>query len=511
MRLTHPAIRVIQDVGIVKPRRIVGLVSDVVADNIIVYNNSVSVILRALTERVYFVKSKGEFAPCPPPLPNIFSELSVFRSSLLRFLPKFATKWTSQQFVDSYTGSKRKRYAVAAEKYLLTGVQRVHAYFKTFVKAELYNATLKENPCPRIIQPRDSVYNVGLGRYLRPIEKRIYKAIDKVFGHHVVLKCDAPWDRAKTIVKYWGEFQNPVYVGLDASRFDQHVSAEALEWEHSVYNALYSSDELEQLLRWQVDNVGYATGKGFCVKYKVKGVRGSGDMNTALGNVLIMTAVTHHYLESLGIKYRFINDGDDCGVFVESNDLTKLDTLPEHHLKFGFEMEVESPCYVCEQIEFCQSRPVNLGGGWMMVRNVWKAIKHDLLTIDRDYADCLAVLKATGICGLSLYEGVPVLDQFYRQLANLQAKQKEVDRVLYDNRFGAQTWKTQASASRPFVVDPHVARVSFYNAFGIMPDYQAAMEAEFRALKSETKIYKPLFNTPLSRYQTFIHNDQEPK
>jgi hypothetical protein len=111
-------------------------------------------------------------------------------------------------------------------------------------------------------------------------------------------------------------------------------------------------------------------------------------MNTALGNVFLMCSITHHYLEGLGIKYRFINDGDDCGVFLEASNLHLLDDLPAHHLAYGFEMDVEDPVYELEHVEFCQSRPINLGdGNWMMVRNIHKAIQNDWLNVNSvDYA-----------------------------------------------------------------------------------------------------------------------------
>jgi hypothetical protein len=124
------------------------------------------------------------------------------------------------------------------------------------------------------------MYNVLIGRYLKPAEKCIYKAIDRVFGHHVVLKCDNMWKRAATIKQYWGQFRKPCFVGLDASRFDQHVSSEALEFEHSLYNMLFKSEELAEYLKWQVNNVGFANMADGTIKYTVDGVRGSGDMNS---------------------------------------------------------------------------------------------------------------------------------------------------------------------------------------------------------------------------------------
>lgn len=505
--LSHKSIKVIRDHGKKKVRQAMGYVRGNTGNNIFFYNNSVSTVLRALTERLYYVKGVDGFVPCPKPSVDFQTSLKTFKSKLLKRLPSLPTVWSNEQFVQSYTGSKAKRYTRASERLVKTGPKRSYGYWKTFIKAEFYDATTKNNPCPRLIQPRSPEYNVMVGRFLRPAEKLIYKSIDRVFKHHVVLKCDSPWQRADTIQKYWREFTNPVFVGLDASRFDQHVSAQALEFEHSIYNSLFKDTDLAEFLSWQVNNVGYASSPEFEIKYESKGVRGSGDMNTALGNVLLMCAITHHYLETLPCRWRFINDGDDCGIFVESEDLHHLTNLPSHHLAFGFEMEVEDPVYEVEHVEFCQSKPVHLGHDkYMMVRNVHKALKQDGVVIDlRNWASVEAVLAATGICGLALYEDVPVLDPFYRWLASFSPRDSVVERLLEDHYSGPRTWRSFASQRRNIQVDTDVARVSMFKAFGILPDLQLELEAEFRALRqSQITTKRPTQFSPTSRTQYYI-------
>lgn len=481
-QLAHKNVRVVSQCGITKYRQAFGYVRDVIANNVFMFNNSMSVMHRALMERLYYVKNEqGEFAPCPLPT-HSFDDLSGFATEIRRNLPSLPPVWSYEQFVSSYSGSKAKRYASAVATLTRTGVKRTYGYLKTFIKGEFYDATLKRNPCPRLIQPRSACYNVLIGRYLRPAEKLIYKAIDRTFGHHVVLKCDPPWKRAAVIKQYWGEFANPVYVGFDASRFDQHTSRSALEWEHSIYNSMFHSPELAEYLEWQIDNVGFATTKDGTLAYKVEGCRMSGDMNTALGNVLIMSGICHHFLSGLGVHYRFIDDGDDCGVFLDAQHLHLLDELPEHHLRYGYEMTVEPPAYRLEHIEFCQSRPIDCGdGNYMMVRNVHKALKQDALCIDkRDWAEQNDVMCATGVCGLALYAGFPVLEAFYSMLARIDANNATVQRLLDEFKTGPQSWRS-AKGCRGFSVDETAARVSMYYAFGLLPDAQVEMEDEFRA------------------------------
>jgi hypothetical protein len=229
-------------------------------------------------------------------------------------------------------------------------------------------------------------------------------------------------------------------------------------------------------------------------------------MNTALGNVILMCAVTHHYLISLPCKWRFIDDGDDCGIFISRKNLHLLDNLPDHHLQYGFEMTIEPPAFELEHIEFCQSRPVHCGNGnYMMVRNVQKVLKQDALSItSRDYATYEEVMYATGICGLALYEGMPVLDAFYRSFLRFGVREKVVERVLHDAFVGPRTWRSYASHKREFSIDEDETRYSFWKAFGMVPDEQICYEDEFRAQVYDKTILKQTnYSDSTSRIQYY--------
>jgi hypothetical protein len=318
VKLSHPNIKIRRVGGPLKRRTFFSLGKSV-SDNLICYNNTVSVALRALTERLFYVKDgRGGFKECPKPVPGAFQELAKYAKCIKRNLPALPSVWTREEFRDRYTGPKFKRYQAAVERLAVGGVNRKHGYLATFIKAELYNASNKSDPCPRLIQPRSPVFNVEVGRFLRPMEKLIYEAIDRMFGHQVVLKCAAPWDRAKIIRSHWESLDDPCFVGLDANRFDQHVSDEALGFEHSVYSTINRSRVLAWLLKMQRNQRGFANMSNGTIEYVVEGCRASGDMNTALGNVILMCIIMLHYLRRLDIPWRFIDDGDDCGVLSTS-------------------------------------------------------------------------------------------------------------------------------------------------------------------------------------------------
>lgn len=72
----------------------------------------------------------------------------------------------------------------------------------------------------------------------------------------------------------WEEFDQPVGVGLDASRFDQHVSVAALRVEHSQWLTMVPVGNrawLKELLQYQIINQGRAVfpSEGKQLKYTV--------------------------------------------------------------------------------------------------------------------------------------------------------------------------------------------------------------------------------------------------
>lgn len=86
----------------------------------------------------------------------------------------------------------------------------------------------------------------------------------------------------------------------------------------------------------------------------------SGDMNTALGNCLLMCCLIMCYMDAKSITYEYINNGDDAVIIVEDIHLHLLADLPNWFSEMGFDMVVEPPVYSLEEIEFCQMHPVQL-------------------------------------------------------------------------------------------------------------------------------------------------------
>ena len=293
-----------------------------------VFDACLSNSLRGILERVFVVKDgAGGFKRPPRPRQGAFLDCVNFRRAVVRKVKhRVSAPWTFQQFVDSYPDRRRRTiYGNAVEDLLTKGPSVTDSEVKTFVKAEKVNFSLKPDSAPRVIQPRNPRFNVRLGVYIKPAEGVLYKGVDSVYsrggrwskttifkGLNAEAQGAVMWDK-------WSRFARPVAVGLDASRFDQHVSQDALRFEHLFYTGLFPTDKiLPALLSKQLVNVGRAITADGIVSYKVEGCRMSGDMNTGLGNCLLMCSMMWSYMSSAAIdRFEFINNGDDCVVIIE--------------------------------------------------------------------------------------------------------------------------------------------------------------------------------------------------
>nr|UYL94470.1 MAG: reverse transcriptase-like protein [Guiyang tombus-like virus 1] len=295
------------------------------------------------------------------------------------------------------------------------------------------------------------------------------KAIDKLWGSKTAIKGYTVEKVGQIMAEKASRFKEPVFVGLDASRFDQHCSRDALEWEHSVYNQVFNCPRLAELLSWQLSNRGTAYTSDGKVKYVVEGCRMSGDMNTSMGNYLIMSSLCYVYCQEVGLRAELANCGDDCVLFLEASDLGKLSSLPDWFTKMGYTMKVEKPVYNLEEIEFCQMHPVFTSRGWIMVRRPDTVVTKDCcvvrggMTVSK-LEDWLGAQRAGG---LSLAGDVPVLSQFYKCFP------EKTSDCLSDY---AAPHKFQASQQYGSITDE--SRYSFWLAFGLTPDEQCAIEED---------------------------------
>lgn len=454
------------------------------------HRNTVGNVLWSCRERVTSTLVGGEFLPTLQPQRGAFSSGTMrgFRRSVLRALPE-VLPITHSEFCEKYGGAKRRRYEAAKKTLEFSGLPRDAAHIRAFLKAEKW----RESKAPRIISPRSPEYLLAVGVYIEPIEKLLYRAVAETVGHESIMKGFSLGDRASVLRSHWDSFLDPVAIGLDASKFDQHVSKAALEYEHGFYNGAYNSPELASLLSKQLRNVISASCEDGRVRWVTNGGRMSGDMNTALGNCLISAAMLYSYARERGIKIKAVVDGDDCVAVMERSDCaTFLDGLVEWYLVKGFRMKVEETVDEFEQVVFCQGCPVLLSGSWRMVRNPLKAITQDHAWVEKGGISHADVLQATGEGGACLYGDCPVLGAYYRLLRGKHSLSRGAKREV----IARSGWlRNYSNDYQQYTTVDSQARLSFWRAFGILPSEQIALEEYFSSFNLDAALTPFLHTT----------------
>lgn len=445
-----------------------------------VHNNNLANLRRGLVERVFAVEGPQGLQPPPEALVGAYKDAFMveFKRLVCHFVG-YQSPASYGEFLACYKGDRRLAvYTAAVESLRIDSVKRLDAYLTTFVKCEKINFSDKPDPAPRVIQPRTPRYNVEVGRFLKRLEKKVFRAIAKIFGGPTVMKGYNAHETAGHMREMWDQFTDPVAVGLDASRFDQHTGAAALAWEHSVYEGCYSGGDrarLHDLLKWQVKNEGCGRAVDGHIKYKVDGCRMSGDMNTSLGNCLIMCGLVWKLAQQLGVKLRLANNGDDCVVFMERKNLRRFSAaVKPFFLDHGYTMKVEPPVYEFEQIEFCQTKPVYTEEGWLMCRNAMVAMAKDAVSVlpleqgNTRFGWCTAI----GECGMSLTGGVPIFQEFYSALLRAGRGIHMGHHPALESGFA----RLASGMHRRRSAVSTATRVSFWKAFGLLPSQQLEFE-----------------------------------
>jgi hypothetical protein len=194
-----------------------------------------------------------------------------------------------------------------------------------------------------------------------------------------------------------------------------------------------------------------------------------------------MCAMVYSYAKERGVDIRFINNGDDCVVFMERwHEQGFVEGLDAWFLEMGFRMTREPTVDQLEDVEFCQMRPIKVATGWTMVRNFDVAREKDslcLLPLHDDKA-MRKWLYAVGECGLALCSGIPVMQSMYECYMRNGVPSNMGNSVQMQT--GAKMLaKGLHSKRQPVHPD---SRVSFFSAWGYTPDEQVALESYYDQL-----------------------------
>lgn len=337
-----------------------------------------------------------------PPVPIPLTDAQIFLDQLGSGVVLSPMKrW---KVVRSYHGAWRAKYQTAHVERAETGLLHKHRLVRFFNKADLEMA--KPMKPPRAIQYRHPVFGLEQARYTKAVEKWFYKVRDE-YNAYIVGKSD-PFTIASQLKEKSNNFTSPVYLLLDASKFDSCVDVKWLRLIMNFYCKLFPQRDSRRI-RWlwtrTFENSG---GSRSGVRYKTHGTRMSGDMDTGLGNSLIMWTMLKLYLTNAGVsKHSIMVNGDDSVVVIEraalplARDIQIFKTLG-FNMKFDVALEFH-------ELEFCQARPVETDYGWTMARNPQRVLARTSWSVN-NYGPrkMRAFIHTLGLCERAASWGVPI-------------------------------------------------------------------------------------------------------
>lgn len=386
-------------------------------------------------------------------------------------------RWSMEDMVESYRKKSPrhyKRYRAALDEYYRRGLCSRDYSIQAFVKRERMRKVGKD---PRMISARGTLFNLLLGTFTKPLDKWFYKwtGIGKSFtGLPVIGKGMNNSELGELHVKKCEAFQDVRVLSVDFSRFDKHVNKHLLRMEHNVYKYLFRGDrELSYLLSKQLTNKIRTQGG---IKYVVEGGRMSGDMNTALGNCVIVCFIWGVLLRELKVDFDLLDNGDDCLIYLESKDyetVRKFLVSEAHH--FGMVATVESENTDPFGVEWCQCRCIRTITGPKFVRNLDKAVSCVGVSINTNSErEDVDYIHTVGLCELANNAGVPVLQEFARALMrNTPGGKLRKSDVYYNMKEIGLEGKALPICEE--------ARLDFMNAFGMTPSEQIYVEERLSA------------------------------
>lgn len=396
-----------------------------------------------------------------------------------------------EEVYSGYSGLKRARYERAHAQILQQGgwIYPDQAKIKMFVKMEGYKIkTEKPFPDCRAIQFRSFEYTLSLASKIRPAEHKMYM-LEDVPGFpqgRMFAKNMNPQEKANAIVEMVTSLPGARMVCCDLSRYDAHLQTPILEnVEHVAWNTAVGDPDLARLLKMQLNNKGSAAVDGGKVRYKVKGERMSGDANTAGGNCIITATALTGFFNTRRRAFKILVDGDDS-VVVYMGPEVSLEELDGYFRRIGMVIGIDCRPTCIEEVDFCQSRPIQIDGVWTMIRDPMKVLTKVGMTHRKDSVQAYKKrLLTIATCEGFLARGVPILQAYTRSLINncvRQMSKRQLKRGFMKGE--VLSYRMQHLIGTPTSYDDvsvsNSTRRSFERAFGITVAEQVLCENYLR-------------------------------
>jgi len=410
-----------------------------------------------------------------PPLNLMF--IKRFERELFKFLDDnknlvIDNLLTREEVVNGYRGRWFMRYNKARLELQKRPLSRKDFYNDCFVKADKEECIKK---AARLIQYMKATGALEMGRFTHAVEGEIYKTKDR-FGTKIFGKGCNLHELADDFRKKISFFHDPVYILLDATNFDAHVSMELTAAMTEFYVRLVKNPKHAQLVRWLWNHVLVSFGfSKLGLRYKTRGTVFSGRMDTGLFDGMTTFAMLSAYMRDSGItKYSLSVNGDDSVTIIERADFGNLLKM-DYFLNFGFVMKFEWTDDF-SKMDYCQTRPVETYYGWMMARGPERMLRRSGWSVKffgkKFYK---SYIKSLGLGEMAINYACPIGYKLGKLMYNAGggAKLLPVDRKSYISYTKQKYWQV---IDNPTISMP--TRLSYQAAWGITPEEQIRIEKE---------------------------------
>jgi len=165
-------------------------------------------------------------------------------------------------------------------------------------------------------------------------------------------------------------------------------------------------------------------------------------------------------------------------------------------------MVIEEPLFDLRQVPFCQTNVLTSPGYNISVRSPLVALSKDLhSTYNFNHPNQYDQwLSSVGTCGKMSTQGIPVLEAFYSSFPNLEVTNKD---FIIEMEREIEYCMVGGSEKRGISDE---MRISFWRAFGILPDAQIELETMFKTIKFGGSNYTHINNTSHIPYASLLQS-----
>jgi len=311
-------------------------------------------------------------------------------------------------FLLNKKGRLRRRYLSAYKDLLRDGVDMNRiSDISAFVKLERY---FEEGKSPRMIMGRNPAFNILYAQVIEPIEKAFFK-LEQVANACDYVECGRKFSK---LVGQW-------FMENDMTKFEGSQRLFVLYLEYMVYCLIFPTkvNLITILFAYKIQKKGHTTTG---VNFKFYECRGSGDMDTSLGNGILNYIATQYFLihnycpfctfenctKPQCKTFSFVVKGDDSYA-----SIPRTSKYENTYAYFGFDAKINIRKHP-EDVEFCsghflETRP----GEYVYVQKLKKVIESLTTCLNQDairngwvkhyYASIGKMYKV-------LYSGIPVYE-----------------------------------------------------------------------------------------------------